>query len=69
MEHAAGRGVVIRCGLARWAQLQNSATTALPAAAQRRPPNSQAARLTAPTELVKLVAGLILSMRKERVRA
>lgn len=69
IEYAADRGVVIRCGLASWAQQQSSATTVAPTATQRPLPNYQAERLPAPAELVKLVAGLILSRRKECIRA
>jgi len=69
IEHAEGRGVVIRCGLARWAQLQGAATTVSPTAT-RRPGNSQPARSTTmPTEIIRLVANLILSMRKAQIHA
>jgi len=67
IEHVAGRAVVIRCGLASWAHQQSAAPPVAPAAAPRRPLYYQADRLPPPAEFVKLVAGLILSMRKERI--
>lgn len=69
-EHAAGRGVLIRCGLARWAQVQ------APSTPQRSPADSHLRSARSPevpgalgVELVNLVAGLILSIRQEGVRA
>ncbi len=67
-EHAEGRGVLIRCGLARWAQVQPALT------AERTPSDShrQLAGSHPPGlrgELVRLVAGLILSIRTEGVHA
>src|SRR5207244_4481184 len=64
-EHLEGRGVLIRCGLATWAQIT-------PAAVPARPPESHfPSGAEAPVldsfgaELVRLVAGLILSTRQE----
>jgi hypothetical protein len=64
-EHLEGRGVLIRCGLATWAQIR-------PAAQPARPPESHfPSGAEAPVldsfgaELVRLVAGLILSTRLE----
>src|SRR6266571_312909 len=64
-EHLEGRGILMRCGLATWAQ---SRLVAVPA----RPPESHfPSGLEAPVldsfgaELVRLVAGLILSTRQE----
>jgi hypothetical protein len=64
-EHLEGRGVLIRCGLATWAQIR---TAAVPA----RPPESHfPSEAEAPVldsfraELVRLLAGLILSTRQE----
>jgi hypothetical protein len=70
-EHAEGRGVLMRCGLARWAQVQVCSTT------ERLPPDfhsrSASSQPEVPpaleVELVKLVAGLVLSIRKEGMRA
>jgi len=63
-----GRGVLMRCGLAAWAQVR---AAALPA----QPPESRtpaAGELPVPAalggELVKLLAGLILSTRQEGIR-
>ena len=71
IEHAEGRGVFIRCGLARWAQVQVASTT------ERLPPDSHPESASSQpevppgleVELVKLVAGLILSIRQEGMRA
>jgi hypothetical protein len=64
IEHAEGRGVLIRCGLARWAQVQSSTTTLTSSSSH---PNSCQAEIPAVVEpeFVKLVAGLILSRRME----
>jgi len=71
IEHAEGRGVLMRCGLARWAQVQVCSTTErLP---PDSPPRSASSEPEVPSaleaELVNLVAGLILSIRKEGMRA
>src|SRR3989449_8303320 len=64
-EHLEGRGILMRCGLATWAQSR-------PAAVPARPPESHfPSGPEAPVldsfgaELVRLVAGLILSTRQE----
>src|SRR5437773_11489826 len=64
-EHLEGRGVLMRCGLATWAQIR-------PAPVPHRPPESHfPSGPEAPVldsfgaELVRLVAGLILSTRQE----
>lgn len=64
-EHLEGRVVLIRCGFATWAQIR-------PAAVSTRPPESHfPSGAEAPVldsleaELVRLVAGLILSTRQE----
>lgn len=71
IEHAEGRGVFIRCGLARWAQVQASSTTEQsPQDSHPRSSNSQPGGPPAlEVELVKLIAGLILSIRQEGMRA
>jgi hypothetical protein len=67
-EHAEGRGVLIRCGLARWAQVQSSFTVERPLSdSHRQPADSHPPGLRG--ELVRLVAGLILSIRPEGVHA
>lgn len=64
-EHSQGRGVLMRCGLATWAQIKHQA---VPARASKSDPPSGA---DAPVldmfgvELVRLIAGLILSTRQE----
>lgn len=64
-EYAQGRGAFMRCGLAAWAQIKHQA---LPALAPESYPSSGA---DAPVldvfgvELVRLIAGLILSTRLE----
>jgi hypothetical protein len=66
-EHPEGRGVLIRCGLATWAQIRPAAVLA-----HRHESNLQSA-CESPvldslgTELVRLVAGLILSTRQEGI--
>ncbi len=64
-EHQEGRGVLMRCGLATWAQIR-------PAVVPARPPESHfSSGAEMPVldslgaELVRLVAGLILSTRQE----
>jgi hypothetical protein len=64
-EHLGGRGVFVRCGLATWAKIR-------PASVPARPPEShfplgaEAPALDSfGVELVRLVAGLILSTRQE----
>jgi hypothetical protein len=64
-EHFEGRGVLMRRGLATWAQLR-------PAAISVRPPESHSpSKSDVPafdsfgSELVRLLAGLILSIRQE----
>jgi hypothetical protein len=64
-EHLEGRGVLMRCGLAAWAQIW-------PVSVPARPPQSHSSSgAEAPVldsfgaELVRLVAGLILSSRQE----
>lgn len=67
-EYAEGRGVLIRCGLARWAQMQSSLTAERPLSdSHRQQADSHPPGLRG--ELVRLVAGLILSIRPEGVHA
>ena len=67
IEYAEGRSLFIRCGLARWAQVQVASTTAW--APPDSHPRSASSQPEVPpaweVELVKLVAGLILSIRQE----
>jgi hypothetical protein len=67
-ELAEGRGVLIRCGLARWAQVQPALTAERPVSESHcQPAGSQSPGLRG--ELVRLVAGLILSIRTESAHA
>jgi hypothetical protein len=65
-EQAEGRGILIRCGLARWAQVQAVSMTAPPPAprpsAHHGPPEMPAALQP---EFVRIFAGLILNIRQE----
>ncbi len=70
-QYVEGRGVFIRCGLAQWAHGQTSNLAGLLSADS--PPPSVRSQHAAPQglnlELVNLVAGLILSVGKERIYA
>jgi len=68
LDHTEGRGVIIRYGLAKWAQLYDSASMA-PCPEPRQFPHPRPEKPVPGTELVRLVAGLILSMRKESIHA
>ena len=64
-EHFKGRGVLMRCGLATWAQLRPTAITVRPSESHS-PSKSDAPALDSfGSELVRLLAGLILSTRQE----
>lgn len=64
-EHLEGRGVLIRCGLATWAQIRPAAVPA-PPPESHFPSGAEAPVLDSfGAELVRLVAGLILSTRQE----
>ena len=67
IQYAEGRGVFIRCGLARWAQVQVCATTdgSLPSVHSH---SVNLPRSGLEVEFVKLIAGLILSIRQESMR-
>jgi len=64
-EHLEGLRAFVRCGLAAWAQIRPAVVPSLP------PESHFPSRVGAPgldsfgAELVRLVAGLILSTRKE----
>lgn len=64
-EHLEGRGILMRCGLAAWARLK-------PSTGPARGPQSHFPAASEPplltshgAELVRLIAGLILSTREE----
>jgi hypothetical protein len=71
IEHAAASGILIRCGLARWAQTQVCSTTAWspPDAHPWSAHSPPEARPAWEVELIQVVAGLILSIRQEGMRA
>lgn len=69
IEHAEGRGVLMRCGLARWAQMQSTSVTVMPPDSHRHSTHHPEMLATLETELIQLVAGLILSMRQEVILA
>ena len=66
VEQAEGRGILIRCGLARWAQVQAAPTTvpppAPPPSAHHGPPEIPA---TLQSEFVRIFAGLIFHIHQE----
>jgi len=64
-EHLEGRGVLMRCGLATWAQIRPAAVP--PRAPESHfPSRAETAVLDSwGAELVRLVAGLILNTRQE----
>ena len=64
-EHLEGRGVLMRTGLATWAQIENAAVPALPPEAHFSSGSGAPVRGSFGAELVRLVAGLILSTRQE----
>ncbi len=65
VEHLEGRGILLRRGLAAWAQLRPSTVPARPPESHF-PSASESPVLTSlGAELVRLVAGLILSTRQE----
>lgn len=64
--HTEGRGVLIRCGFAKWAQSHPMFAAPLPPGPpQWRGQPEAAIPPGVETELVKLVAALILSIRQE----
>jgi hypothetical protein len=64
-EHLEGRGVLMRTGLATWAQIGNAAVPARPPEAHFSSGSGAPVRGSFGAELVRLVAGLILSTRQE----
>jgi hypothetical protein len=68
--HVEERGILIRCGLATWAQAQSMFAAPLPSGPHlRRDQSEPAVPPAVGTELVKLVAALILSIRQEVMHA
>jgi hypothetical protein len=64
-EHLEGRGVLMRSGLATWAQIGNAAVLARPPEAYFSSVSEAPVLGSFGAELVRLVAGLILSTRQE----
>lgn len=62
-EHFEGRGVLMRRGLAMWAQLRPTAISVRPP--ESHSPSKSPALDSFGSELVRLLAGLILSTRQE----
>jgi hypothetical protein len=64
-EHLEGRGVLMRCGLATWAEIRPASVPAR-LSESYFPPGAEAPVLDSfGAELVRLVAGLILGIRQE----
>ena len=64
-EHFEGRGVLMRRGLAMWAQLRPTAISVRPAESNSPSRSDVPALDSFGSELVRLLAGLILSIRQE----
>lgn len=67
VEHLEGRGILRRRGLAAWAQLRPAIVPASPPESQLQPESESLALTSFGAELVRVVAGLILSTRQERL--
>jgi len=65
VEYLEGRGALMRCGLAAWAQLRPSTLLAQPPQSHFQSASESPALDSLGAELVRLVAGLILSTRQE----
>ena len=65
-EHLGGRGVLVRCGLATWAQITPVAVPALPPQSHLSCRSEGSVLDSSGAELIRLVATLILSIRQER---
>jgi len=64
-EHFEGRGVLMRRGLATWAQLRPTAISVRPSESHSPSKPDTPALDSFGSELVRLLAGLILSTRQE----
>ena len=65
VEHLSGRGILLRRGLAAWAQLRPSTVVAPLPESHSRPASESPVLTSLGAELVRLIAGLILSSRQE----
>jgi hypothetical protein len=61
-----GRGILLRRGLAAWAQIRTSIVPAAPRVSHLHTASESPVLTSVGAELVRLVAGLILSTRQER---
>jgi hypothetical protein len=64
-----GRGILLRCGVAAWAQLRPSTLPARPSESHFQSASESPVLDSLGAELVRLVAGLILSTRQEGLHA
>lgn len=69
VEHMEGRGILLRRGLAAWAQIRTSIVPARPSDSYFQSVSVSPALDSLGAELVRLVAGLILSTRQEGLHA
>lgn len=67
VEHLEGRGILLRRGLAAWAQIRTSIVPASPRESHLHAASESLVLTSVGAELVRLVAGLILSTRQERL--
>jgi hypothetical protein len=65
VDHLEGRGILLRSGLAAWARLQPPARLARPPESYSQSAPESPVLDSFGAELVRLVAGLILSTRQE----
>jgi len=65
VEHLESRGILLRRGLAAWSQLRRSTVPAPLPESHFRPASESPVPTSFGAELVRLVAGLILSTRQE----
>jgi hypothetical protein len=65
VEHLESRGILLRRGLAAWAQLRPSTVIALLPESYFRPAAESPVPTSLGAELTRLIAGLILSTRQE----
>ena len=65
VEYLEGRGILMRCGLAAWSQLRPPTVAARPPESHFQSVSESPVLTSVGAELVRLVAGLILSTRQE----
>jgi hypothetical protein len=64
-EHPEGRGILMRCGLATWAQTRPAIVPAPPPESYRESGSEPLVLDSLGAELVRLIAGMILNTRQE----